>query len=286
MKIIKGERFQELCDIHISKLEHKKFEADVESIDVDNYNFLDFDNPELVYCNISLFNSRKPKLVESNIWSKLKLFKNPFKLVLHNADDFIIERHMKQFKQIPNCKKVYSVNPKCKDDMLVPLPIGQANWIWDWGSHHFLENSIKTEVEKTNLVYANFTQSDKDVIAEHRELVREKCYNSVLEQDIPFVSHMRYEDYLETLKTYKYCISPQGTGIDCYRMWEALYLKVVPICERSILVEHFAETFPIKIVDDWDDFDVSTLEDEYDKYTWENYDLLDFDNYVKEIGLV
>lgn len=282
MNIIKGERFQELCDIHISKLEHKKFEAKVESIDVDDYDFKNFDNPYTIYCNISLFNFTKPKLVESDIWGKLKEFKNPFKLVLHNADDFISEKHLGLFKQIPNCKKVYSVNVNCKDDMLIPLPIGQANAIWSWGDEFFLKLAIKDEVEKTNLVYANFTTS-----GDARELVRKKCYDILVKQNVPFVAtNDIYPEYLENLKSYKYCVSPQGNGIDCYRMWEALYLKVVPICERSILIEHFAETFPIKIVDDWDDFDVSTLEDEYDKYTWENYDLLDFDNYVKEIGLV
>ncbi len=67
------------------------------------------------------------------------------------------------------------------------------------------------------------------------------------------------------LKSYKYCVSPEGNGIDCYRTWEALYMKTIPICKRSILVEEFAKTFPIYIVDDWKDLDVKDLEKQLEK---------------------
>jgi len=67
MNIITGEKIQSLCDHHISKDEHKKFELQVDNhIDVDKFDFTDFDNDELVYCNSSLLNAGKPKLIESN----------------------------------------------------------------------------------------------------------------------------------------------------------------------------------------------------------------------------
>ena len=56
MNIITGEKLQDLCDVQISKLEHKKFESNQNSIDIDNFNFKNFNNSELVYCNISLIN--------------------------------------------------------------------------------------------------------------------------------------------------------------------------------------------------------------------------------------
>ena len=37
MKVIKGEKFQELCNTQISKLEHKPFESNMDSIDIDNF---------------------------------------------------------------------------------------------------------------------------------------------------------------------------------------------------------------------------------------------------------
>ena len=87
------------------------------------------------------------------------------------------------------------------------------------------------------------------------------------------------------MKTYKYCISPEGNGIDCYRTWESLYLKVVPICKRSVMVEYFSTIFPIFIVDTWDNLDINCLEKQYDSFNWDNWHLLDFETYCKWMGL-
>jgi len=94
-----------------------------------------------------------------------------------------------------------------------------------------------------------------------------------------------YKSYLQHLKKHKFCISPEGNGIDCYRTWESLYMKTIPICKRSIVVEEFAKTFPIYIVDDWSDFDINKVWDSYRSFSWDNWELLDFDKYCKYIGL-
>jgi len=51
------------------------------------------------------------------------------------------------------------------------------------------------------------------------------------------------------------------------------------------LVEHFAKTFPIYIIDDWKDLDVKDLEKQYDTFNWDNWYQLDFDEFCKEVGL-
>ena len=40
---IQGERFQDLCETQISKLEHKQFESTSDSIDIDDYDFTNYD---------------------------------------------------------------------------------------------------------------------------------------------------------------------------------------------------------------------------------------------------
>ena len=37
MNPIQGERFQHLCETQISKIEHKEFESNSDSIDIDNF---------------------------------------------------------------------------------------------------------------------------------------------------------------------------------------------------------------------------------------------------------
>ena len=286
MNIITGEKIQSLCDHHISKDEHKKFELQVDNhIDVDKFDFTDFDNDELVYCNGSLLNLQKPKLVESKLYEKLEQFKNPFKLVLHNSDQNFGDQQLK-YLNIPNCKKIYTQNMNVIYDPIleniIPLPIGIANSFWKWGNLDIFDEVLNTDIDKkSNFIYANFTR-----VGGIRDVNRIKCYTKCKLEYIPFVEDMGYKDYLNTLKTYKYCISPQGNGIDCYRMWESLYLKVIPICIRSALVEYFAKLFPIYIIDDWYDLNCEVLESEYSKFTWDNYRLLDFNNYIKYIGLL
>ena len=72
---IQGERFQELCGTQISQGEHKQFELNYTSIDIDNYNFNNFENSKLVYVNSSLLNTSKPKLIKSRLYHKLSKFK-------------------------------------------------------------------------------------------------------------------------------------------------------------------------------------------------------------------
>ena len=274
MIVIQGERFQDLCKTQISKMEHKQFESNMDSIDIDNFDFTDFDNSELVYCNVGLVNETKPVLAESKLYEKLQQFKNPFKLILHNADDSFEKEHLKYFN-IPNCKKVYSQNVNVVDSRVEFLPIGIANHFWKWGKSQIVDEVIQEEIDKTDFVYAWFQERDNRV----------DCYDNVRREGIPIVKSMEYKDYLRKLKTYKYCISPEGNGIDCYRTWEALYMKTIPICKRSILVEEFAKTFPIYIVDDWKYLNVKDLEKQYDTFNWDNWHQLDFETYCRKVGL-
>jgi hypothetical protein len=285
LHIITGEKFQSLCHHHISKDEHKKFELQVDNhIDVDKFDFTDFDNDELVYCNSALLNLQKPKLVESKLYEKLEQFKNPFKLVLHNADDEFGQRYLDKLLTIQNLKKIYTRNMNVNHPLVEPIPIGIANSFWKSGNLDIFDEVLNTDIDKkSNFIYANFTKTDGPL----RQLRRKKCYEQIIKQNIPFhLTNLEFGDYLRELKKYKYCISPEGNGIDCYRTWEALYMKTIPICKRSILVEEFAKTFPIYIIDDWYDLNCEVLESEYSKFTWDNYRLLDFNNYIKYIGLL
>ncbi len=274
MNIITGEKFQDLCETQISKMEHKQFESNMHSIDIDNFDFTDYNNSELVYCNISLINETKPKLAESKLYEKLQQLKNPFSLILHNADDSFENYHLK-YLNIPNCRKVYSQNVNTLDSRVEFLPIGIANHFWKWGDTKKVVDVILEDIEKTDFVYAHFQERDNRV----------ECYDNVKREGIPIVESMEHKDYLRKLKTYKYCVSPEGNGIDCYRTWEALYMKTIPICKRSILVEEFAKTFPIYIVDDWKDLDVKDLEKQYDSFNWDNWYQLDFKAYCRKVGL-
>ena len=278
---IQGERFQDLCSVQISKLEHKQFESTSDSIDIDDYDFTNYDNAELVYVNSSLLNTTKPKLIESKLYDKLSEFRNPFRLVLHNSDDEFGEKQLK-YLDIPNCKKIYTQNMNVKHPQVEPLPIGIANSFWEWGDSKVVEEVINEGFSDTNplFIYANFTKGD-GVRYERRK----DCYDILSENGIIMQESTDYKSYLQELKKHKFCLSPEGNGIDCYRTWEALYMKTIPICKRSVMVEEFAKIFPIYIVDDWKEFDIDDVWNSYDSFDWDNWYQLDFETYCREIEL-
>ena len=142
MNPIQGERFQDLCETQISKIEHKEFESNSDSIDIDNFDFTNYDNSELVYVNSSLLNTDKPKLIESKLYDKLSKLKNPFTLILHNSDDEFGEKQLK-YLDIPNCKKIFTQNMNVKHTSVKPLPIGIANSCWQWGDSKIMDEVIK-----------------------------------------------------------------------------------------------------------------------------------------------
>ena len=285
MKIISGESIEDQCGISISKLEHKKFESSkATSIDIDAYDFTNFDNPDLVYVNSSLINISKPELIKSDLYGKLQQFKNPFNLVLHNSDDPFDDIHLKYF-DIPNVKKIFTQNINTVHSRLFALPIGLANDMWEFGDKDYFKTQLNKEVKKTNTIYFNFT-----VNGGARDEYRPQCYQGAKWKNLPENLPKDFKGYLKDLTSSKYCLSPEGNGIDCHRMWECLYLKVIPICHRNILTEHFSKLFPIILVDDWKDknepgMDVNYLEENYIKLSdWSNYHLLDQDQYLKHIN--
>jgi len=75
MNIISGEKWQDICQVGISKKDHRTFESSNKDnlwLDIDEFDFENYDNPSLVYANSSLLNRFKPKLLESEFISKLK----------------------------------------------------------------------------------------------------------------------------------------------------------------------------------------------------------------------
>jgi len=281
MNIITGEKFQNLCDHHLSVEEHMPYELHPSDkhIDINKFDFTNFDNGNLVHINSDLINDLIPERKDDNIFEKLSQFKNPFTLVVHNNDSNFSDRELKYF-EIFNCKKIYSKNIITYDNRVIPLPIGIANSCWDWGNLDIWDKVLQEDIDKDNFIYFNF-----EIDGGCRDVKRPDCYESISKQNIPWQSNRDVYTYVRNLKSYKFNISPQGNGIDCHRTWEALYLKTIPIVDRNVTTEHFSKWFPMVLVDDWKEFDIESIRNTYHDYSWENYDLLDFDNYCKEVGL-
>lgn len=57
---------------------------------------------------------------------------------------------------------------------------------------------------------------------------------------------------------WRYAVSPPGNGIDCHRLWEALYLGVIPVISPPL--GGLLEGLPAIIVDNFAEVSLESLE--------------------------
>lgn len=266
MNIITGEKIQELCDHYLiipnPQSYHNPYfnetrEKYINLNELDNY----FENGKKIFCLTHALKILK---------TKIHFFKNPFVLVAGNSDNNFNEEFL---PLLENTKiiKIISQNIDLIHDKLLPLPIGLANRMWPHGNLNIFHDGFGIPKSKNIYFYFSmWTSRDK----------RMNCYNKLIKKGLKFGKQMIYSSYVKELASHKFAICPDGNGIDTHRLWECLYLKVIPICLRSISTEYFSKDFPIILLDDWDDLNIYSLN--YRDYDWNNYEKLNL-NYYKTL---
>jgi hypothetical protein len=180
----------------------------------------------------------------------------PFKLITHNADR---PSPSGNFDLLEDSRliKWYGMNCHIIHPKLQPIPIGIANEKWPHGDKDILLEVIDTNIPKTNLCYSNFNLTTNYVRRpEIFEIIKTKKFIDTDTQKHTF------KNYLTKLKSYKYVISPPGNSIDCHRIWEAIYLGVIPIVEKHTAMDYFKD-LPILFVDNFKDVTEQLLTDNY-----------------------
>ncbi len=259
MNIITGEKIQQLCDVYFGLQKDFDFNPIIKNQRIKQFNLIylnmKLNNPYFIFC----YTHRLKELSK-----KIHLFKNNFVLITHNSDGEI--RYEPEILNILNCPKLdkwYAQNMCINHEKLHFLPIGIANCQWSHGNINIFSNEaiIQNSSNKTQNIYFNFninTNKDK----------RDKCYES-LKNKLIWLDNVSPSENMIRLSQYKFCICPQGNGVDTHRLWEALYLKTVPIVIRSEFTNILQKNnVPLVILDSWDDLDETKL----------NYDIYDFNN--------
>lgn len=268
--IITGEKIQQLCDIYLGSTNDFYFNPIVSS-QIEKHTDLiclneKFDNPYKIFCyshNINLLSS------------KIHLFKNPFILVTHNSDGEI--RETNETNAILNCEKLikwYGQNICYEHPKLYFLPIGLANSQWSHGNLSLFYNNefINNLSIKTKKIYFNFnikTNPNK----------RQICYD-LLKDKLEWLNIINPIENLRRLSIYEFCICPEGNGVDSHRLWECLYLKVVPIVIKSEFTDILLKlNVPLVVLESWDNLNTNNLN--YSEYIFDSIELnelLNFEN--------
>jgi hypothetical protein len=260
-EIIKGERLQQIADTYLGVQEDFFYNPLIrpESHKQCNLDTLNnsYNNPKILFCY-----SHRLELLRN----KIDFFINPFVLISHNSDENIVETDsVKYIANHPLLIKWYGQNLAYSNDKLHILPIGMANNQWPHGDVSFFNDTQKIEklhMLKQNKVYFNFS-------IQTNPLKRNECYtklkNKIIQQ--PNVDPL---SYLHNLSTYEFCICPEGNGYDSHRLWEALYVKCIPIVVKSKHIDILQSqlNIPLVILDSWDSFDINKLD--YSIYMFDN----------------
>jgi hypothetical protein len=91
------------------------------------------------------------------------------------------------------------------------------------GGEEFFETYRQISLKKEESVYANFQFYTSERLEIFMFL---KQIDSVTtERDVSF------QEYMTQLGQHRFCVCPPGNGWDCYRIWEALYMRCIPIIE-------------------------------------------------------
>lgn len=274
--IITGEKIQLLCDHFIG---HKKHISKNPLLWRKKHKWVHFEKLNKPFNNQPRIFCYTDVLWDLDLLiEKLNWLKNPFLLVFHSSDASFNEEHLKLFEALPKLKKIYSQNADLYHEKVTPLPIGIANTQFAHGQLAVINRVRNGKSKKENLIYFNFgIQTNKEK--------REECFQKISKKGIEFLPYKNYEDYIQSLSTYKFAICPEGNGIDTYRFWECLTLQVVPICERNPVTEFFAQDFPVILLNDWEDLDITRLDIKYKSFSWKTLSKLDMSYYKNQLRL-
>lgn len=183
--------------------------------------------------------------------------RNRFVLITHNSDKLFNDEYFRAIEPFVN--KVYAINNICKKPNVFTIPIGFRDHPYDTMN---ILKTVPTCSERSILLYMNFELNT------NREK-RTQCLNWFI--DLPWVEKEGFikeqalplhEFYSKIAKT-KYILSPEGTGIDCHRVYEAIYLNAIPILKTNAM-DNYYKHLPVIIVEDWSEITYEYLNNNYE----------------------
>jgi hypothetical protein len=280
--IVSGEKLQDIAHVYLAIDNDCKYNPYIYTQTNKHKNMLEinssYNNPKILFCYAHRI---------TILASKIHYFTNDFILITHNSDQNIVNNDI-SVNKIYNCSKLikwYAQNLCFEHSKVFLLPIGIANNQWEHGSNfHKFYNTLAADT--------NLTKKAKNIYfffeINTNKAKRTSCYNSIVKK-IPFLNKISPYENFKRLSEYEYCICPEGNGVDTHRLWEALYLKCVPIVINSPFINLIKKQFnlPMIILNSWDELDINNLQD-YNTFDFTNNEsnkYLNLDYYIDNIKL-
>lgn len=224
-----------------------------------------------------------------------KKIPQPYNLVIVESDRYEL---FEEWLDNSKVNQVYGWNQRLDHHKIYPLPIGI--------NEKRMGETLRSYDKKTptKLMFVNFNFKTNP----HREPLYHKLFlkfggcpsvtfqpykNEVYRKDKSSIEgeinqQVTQTEYYDMLTDHKFCVSPPGTGVDCHRHWECLYLGIIPIIQSDTYLDPIYERLPVLIVKDWSVLTKKYLQKKYKLITerlkkgYYDLELLDV-NYWKNI---
>lgn len=244
LDIITGDRIISLCDFvittdqiysyhknieHFIKLDHIIKVRNFKTVDINTLNMIFSEEVKIIgkkHIKLFIYTHILPDFVE-NILFKLSS-KISYTIYLHNSDHGL-ENDI-NFQKLLDCKhiqKVYSQNINCNfnsnSEKFSLLPIGLANSMFEHGNVLLLYTTMRNTyfLNKTKNLYININTNTFPY--------RKNILDQVSGKHFKISKGKSFKEYLEELSTHRFSLCIRGNGLCTHRLWESLYLGVIPV---------------------------------------------------------
>lgn len=193
---------------------------------------------------------------------------NKYVLIVHGID-CSVPGHYARYLDDEKIIVWFAINADTKNHpKLIHIPLGLVSLYNNFATTKRAESLSKVIAnkpqEKSKLLYMNFDIRTNSGI-------RQEVYNFFANKSFCAVGTRKpWQEYLQEMANYKFVICPHGTGLDCFRTWEALYLDCIPIVKASTL-DPLYKDLPVLIIDDWNEITEQFLHIQYAEMSQKKY---------------
>lgn len=243
-----------------------------------NYIIL-IDNPKIRYIKTDFIKKRKKFYVKIENWRGFneRVDLREIKILVTGHSDNQIDENELDILNLSNLKLWICQNRNVSHPKLISIPIGITNYDEPnskihkiIGNTNKLYNIAQQSKNIENLVYLNITV--KNFPKERKKIVSLYSDKKWVTFDKPDQTNMGHTNFINKIRNHKFIFAPRGNGIDTHRIWEAIYLKTIPIVKKCIGMENFYH-LPILFVDTWDDITEEYLNLKYEEINNKKHDL-------------
>jgi len=187
-----------------------------------------------------------------------KKIPQPYNLIIVESDGYQL---FPEWLDNSKVNQVYGWNQRLDHPKIHPLPIG----INEKRMGETLRSYDKKSPTKLMFVNFNFKTNPNRQPLYHELFLKfggcpsvtfQPYKNEVYRKDKSSIEgeinqQVTQTEYYDQLTDHKFVVSPPGTGVDCHRHWECLYLGVIPIIQSDTYLDPIYERLPVLIVKDW-----------------------------------